>query len=231
MNGEEGDDEDANAQQRVQSSVSLGTAMPVEQRVHVRGCVERAGGLEHDAQLAAIGIEGGDVIRQRLPFATVALVLGAVLKEIAMKLPQHVRGERDLAEVREDLLHDKGVAGDLLLIASDEGLCLQTTEQRLDLAVAQARALDAGGGTDALDGGDTAQALQPVRSERLPSAPVALELVDLTDEAEHLGGDGDGVGQRRKHGGVSTSKVHFPVQFSPFMSNSGHLWPIRADLG
>lgn len=226
MNGEEGDDEDADAQQRVQSGVGLGAAMPVEQRVHVRGCVERAGGLEHDAQLAAIGIEGGDVVRQRLPFATMALVLGAVLKEIAVKLPQHVRGERDLAEVREDLLHDKGVACDLLLIAGDEGLRLQTTEQRLDLAVTKARALNARGGTNTLDGGDSAEPLQPVGCERLPGAPVAFELVDLTDEPEHLGGDGDGVGQRRKHDGVSASKVHFPVQFSPFMSNSGHLWPI-----
>jgi len=35
---------------------------------------------------AAIGIECGDVVRQRLPFAAMALVLGAVLKQVAMKL-------------------------------------------------------------------------------------------------------------------------------------------------
>ena len=82
-----------------------------------------------------------------------------------MKLPQHVRGEWDLAEVREDLLHDKSVARDLLFIASDEGLRFQSTEQRLDLAVAETRAIDACGRTDALDGGDTAEALEPVVRE------------------------------------------------------------------
>ena len=102
------------------------------------GRVEGAGGLEDDAKLAAIGIEGSDVVRQRLPLATMTLVLGAVLKEVAMELPQHVRGERDLAGVSEDLLHDKGVACDLLLIAGSEGLCLKSSEQRLDLAVAEA---------------------------------------------------------------------------------------------
>ena len=65
-----------------------------------------------------------------------ALVLRAVLKQIAMELLQHVRGERDLASVREDLLHDEGVARDLLFIASGEGLGLQATEQGLHLAVA-----------------------------------------------------------------------------------------------
>lgn len=163
------------------------------------------------------------MIGQCFPFAAMAFVLGAVLQQVTVKLLQHVRGERNVIGVREHLLHDERIARDLLLIAGGEGLGFQATEQSLDLAVAVAGAFDARGGADALDGGDAAQALKPVGCEQLPSAPVALELVDLTDGPKHLGRDGNGVWQGREHGGVSPPNVHLPVQFSPFMTNYSRL--------
>jgi hypothetical protein len=77
----------------------------------------------------AISVEGGDVVRQCFPLATMAFVLGAVLQEIAMELAQHVCRERNLAGMGEHLFHDKGVACDFLFIASGERFRLQTAQQ------------------------------------------------------------------------------------------------------
>ena len=96
---------------------------------------------------------------------------------------------------REDLLHDVGVAGHLLLIARGEGLRLKAGEERLNLAVAEARPLDARRGADALDGRDVPQPGEPFGSKGLPSAPLALEFVDLADQPEHVWEDRDGIGQ------------------------------------
>ena len=95
VHGEEDDGEDADAQQGVEAGIGLGAAVPREERLHVRGGLERAGGLENDPEFATIGIEGGDVIWQRLPVAAVPFVLQAELEKVAMQLAQDIGGKRD----------------------------------------------------------------------------------------------------------------------------------------
>lgn len=157
MNGEEDDDEAADEQQRMQGALAVGLGEPGDERLHLARGVERRGGLEDDADLLSIGIEGGDVVGQSLVVAAMALVLGAVAQEVLMELADHVLRNGNLLEGIEHLIHDIGVSGDLLLIARLELGDVQTAEQILDLAVGELGTLDAGGGTDTLNGGDPAE--------------------------------------------------------------------------
>jgi hypothetical protein len=87
------------------------------------------------------------------------------------------------------VIHDFGIARDLLFVAGSEGLDLQLGQQALDLAVGELRTLDAGRRTDALDRGQLAQGLEPPRRDRPKRAPSPLELIDPGDEAENSRGD------------------------------------------
>ena len=129
MHGQKDNDKNADAQQRMQSGISFSAAVPVQQSIDVARRIERAGSLEDDTQLAPIGIEGGYVIGQGFPSATMALVLGAVLQQITMELAQHIPRKRDLVRVGEDLLHNESITRHLLLVPAGEGLCFQAPKQ------------------------------------------------------------------------------------------------------
>jgi hypothetical protein len=118
-----------------------------------------------------------------------ALVFVAVAQQFAMELLDVVLGDGDLGPGGEDRLHNIRVAGHFLLVAGSERLDLEVGERRLDLAVGEPSALDAGRGADTLDGRDPAECGEPLRRQGAEGSPGALELVDLRDEGEHLGGD------------------------------------------
>ena len=73
-----------------------------------------------------------------------AFVLRAVAQEILMELTDHVFRDRDLLEGIEYLIHDIGVASDLLLVPCLELRDAQAAQQVLDLAIGELRAFDAG---------------------------------------------------------------------------------------
>ncbi len=77
------------------------------------------------------------MVRQCLVMAAMAFVLGAVAQEVLMKLADHVFRDGDLIEGIEHLIHDIGVARDLLLIASFELGEVQTAEQVLHLPIGE----------------------------------------------------------------------------------------------
>lgn len=195
MDGEEDDDEAAYEQQRVQGALAVGLDEPGDECLHLARRIERRGGLEDNADLFAIRIEGGDVIRQCLVMAAMAGVLGAVTQEVLMELADHVFRDGDLLEGIEHLIHDIGVTGDLLLIACLELGDVQSAKQILDLAVGELRALNAGGRADTLDGGDLAQRSEFLRRKAANHAPLPFELVQLGDDAEDLGCDAENGGQ------------------------------------
>src|SRR3546814_11994474 len=91
-----------------------------------------------------------------------------------MQLLDVVLGERDVLPRREHQFHQLGVAGHFLLVAAGESFDLQIRQQPLHLAVGQLAALDAGGGTDALDGGDPPQDRKSVVSGTSVSVRVVL---------------------------------------------------------
>ena len=57
----------------------------------------------------------------------------------------------------EDRLHDLGIARNFLLVPCGEFLDFKAGEHLLDFAIGQLASLDTRGGTDTLDGGDTAK--------------------------------------------------------------------------
>lgn len=77
------------------------------------------------------------MIRQRFVVAAMAFVLRAVAQEVLMELADHVFRDGDLLEGIEHLIHDIGVASDLLLIACLELGDVQSAKQVLDLAVGE----------------------------------------------------------------------------------------------
>ena len=91
--------------------------------------------MKDDADLLAIGIEGGDVIGQRFVVSAMALVFGAVAQEVLMELADHVFRKGDLPEGIEHLIHDIGIPGDFLLVACFELGDVQAPEQVLDLTI------------------------------------------------------------------------------------------------
>lgn len=195
MDGKEDDDEAADEQQRMQGAFAFGLGEPGNEGLHLARRVEWRDGLKDDADLLSIRIEGGDVVWQRLVVAAVALVLGAVAQEVLMELADHVLRDGNLLEGIEHLIHDIGVSGNLLLIARLELGDVQAAEQILDLAVGELGALDAGGGADTLNGGDLAQPVQFFGRETADHAPLAFEFVQLGDEPESFGRDGENRGQ------------------------------------
>ncbi len=199
MDGEEDDDEAADEQQRMQGALAVGLCEPGDESLHLARGVEGRGGLEDDADLLSIGIEGGDVVGQGLVVAAVAFVLRAVTQEVLMELADHVFRDGDLIEGIKHLIHDIGVAGDLLLIACLELGDVKAAEQILDLAVGEPGTLDAGGGADTLDGGDLAQRGEFFGRKAADHAPLPFEILELGDEPQHLGRDGENRGQ---HGGL-----------------------------
>ncbi len=195
MDGEKDDDEAADEQQRMQRALSVGLGEPGDECLHLARGIEWRGGLEDDADLFAIGIEGGDVVRQCLVVAAMALVLRAVAQEVLMELADHVLGDGDLLEGIKHLIHDIGVTGDLLLIACLELGDVQAAQQVLDLTVGELGALDARGRADTLDGGDLAQRREFLRRKAANHAPLPFELVQLGDEPKDLGRDAENGGQ------------------------------------
>ena len=179
-------------------AVSRVLVHPGHQLRHQAGRVEGRGRLEHDTDLRAVLVEGGDAVRVGLVVAAMPGVLLAVAQQDLVQLLDVVLGERDVLPGREHQVHQLGVAGHFLLVAGGEGLDLQVRQQVLHFPVGQLAALDAGGGADALDGGHAPQGRQPVGRERAQGAPGAFELVDPGDEAQDLRGDLEGVGSQHE---------------------------------
>ena len=195
MDGKEDNDKAADEQQRVQGTLAVGLGEPGNERLHLARGVEGRGGLEDDADLFAIGIEGRDVIRQRLVVAAMALILRAIAQEVLMELADHVLGDGDLLEGIKHLIHDIGVSGDLLFIACLELGDVQSAQQVLDLTVGELGPLNACGRADTLDGGHLAQRREFLRRKAANHAPLPLELVQLGDEPKDLGSDAKNWGQ------------------------------------
>ena len=173
---------------------SIASANQVDELGHQPGRIERRRGLEDDADLLAVLVEGDDVVGAGLVAAAVPLVLLAVDEQVAVQLLDVVFGDRDVFPRPEHKLHRLGIAGDLLLVAGGEGFDLEVGEQPFDLAVGELAALDPGGGADALDRGDAPQRRQPFGRERSQRPPGALEFIDLGNQRQDLRGDPEGVG-------------------------------------
>ncbi len=128
MDGEEDGGEHPDPQQRMQGLLPLRLGEPRDEFLHGARGVERGGGLEDDADFLSLRVEGGDGVRLGLVAAAAPLVLGAVAEQVAVQLAGHVFGDRDLLEGIENLIHDVGVACDLLFIAGRELRDAQTPE-------------------------------------------------------------------------------------------------------
>ena len=195
MDGEEDDDEAADEQKRMKRALAVGLDESSDEGLHLARGIEGRGGLEDDADLFAIGIEGGDVVRQGLVVAAMPLVLGAVAQEVLMELADHVLRNRDLLEGIKHLIHDIGVTGDLLLVACFELRDVQSAKQVLDLTVGELGPLNACGRANTLNGGHLAQRREFLRRKAANHAPLPLELVQLGDEPKDLGSDAENGGQ------------------------------------
>ncbi len=75
-----------------------------------------------------------------------------------MQLQDVVLGQRERLPGLEDQLHHRGVAGDLLFIATLQALHGDAAEKRMHRAVGECHALDARGRCHGLDGRDSLQA-------------------------------------------------------------------------
>ncbi len=113
-----------------------------------------------------------------------------------MELADHVFRDRDLFEGIEHLIHHVGITGDLLFVAGLELGDIQAPQQVLDLAIGELGTLDASGGTDAFNGGDAAERCEFFRREAPDHAPLTLEFLQLGNEPEDFGSDGE---TRRQH--------------------------------
>jgi len=73
-------------------------------------------------------IKRTNIIGQALILSSMTLVLGTVAEKVAVQLLQMIFCDRDVGKGTEDGLHDFGVSGDFLFIASVEFLDLQLGE-------------------------------------------------------------------------------------------------------
>jgi hypothetical protein len=162
---------------------------PIDQLCHQLRCVEGRGGLEDDADLSSLLIDGGDTVRQFFVFAAMPSVLPAVTKKIPVELLDVILAEWQILPRAEDGLHDFGVTCDLLLVAAGERSDSEIGQQPLDLPVRQLAAFDPGRGTNALNRGDMAKRTETLGSKRSQSPPGTLELVDACDQTKNFGCD------------------------------------------
>ena len=79
-----------------------------------------------------------------------------------------VLGKRNVLPGREQLIHHLGIAGHLLLVAGVERFDLKIGQQPFHLAVGQFAALNAGRGTDALNGRHAPQGRQAIGHKGYP---------------------------------------------------------------
>ena len=194
MNLQKHHDADGDDQQRMQLAGCTLLIHPVHPLRHQAGRVKRGGRLKHDADPGATLIEGDDTVRVGLVVAAMPCVFLAVAQQHLMQLLNVVLGKRDVLPEREQLIHHLGIARHLLLVAGVQRFDLKVGQQPLHLAIGQLAALDAGGGTDALNGRHAPQGRQAIGRKGTQGAPGALEFVDSGDEAQDLRGDLECVG-------------------------------------
>jgi hypothetical protein len=115
-------------------------------------------------------------------------------QKVSVKLFDMVFRNGNVSPCMEDGFHDFSIAGDFLLVAAVEALDFQVGQQALNLAVGQLAALNAGGRSDAFDGGNMAQRPQPIRRKGTKRAPGALELINLSNQSQQFRRDLYGIG-------------------------------------
>ena len=135
MNLQERDHKRPDHQERMVWSVGKGLVGPLRQIRHESWGIERFRCLEHHAKGVAIGIERGDGIGKRFVIPAVPVILGAVGKQEAMKLPNRRFGEWHGCPVAEDQLQDIRVTSDFLFIPALERASVEVGEKRIDLRV------------------------------------------------------------------------------------------------
>jgi len=194
-------------EQRMEPLQFLGFLEPSDKLGHQPGGVKGLGDLVDDGNLLAGVVEGGNTVGQLLVLAAAPVVILAVAQEIVVELLDVVLRDRDLRPRMEDGLHDFGVTGDLLLVAGGKGFDLQIGEQALHVAVGKLAAFDARRGADALNGRHAAQGAQTCWRKGSGRTPCPFELIDLSDEREHFGGDRDVAGL--KH--LAITPIYTPI--------------------
>ncbi len=117
MDGEKDDVEHGDPKERMKDGIVLFLGVPSQQLFHEHRSFERGGGFEHDADLLSVGIEGRDMVVERLPLSPVSLVLVAVAGQITMQLEEDTFRDAKVAPSRLDRIHDISVTSNLLFIA------------------------------------------------------------------------------------------------------------------
>src|ERR1035437_4791317 len=194
MDLQKNDNKNRDDQQGMNALEFAGLFQPRCQLLHPAWGIKGCRRLEDNSNHLAIWIEGPNVVAQGLVFAAMPLVFVATAQKIAMELLDMVFRDRNLGPCTKDGLHHFGITGNFLFVAAGKFSYLQIGEQALDLAIRKLAALDARGRTDAFDGGDMAQSLQPLRRERSQRAPCALEFVNLCNQRQQLRRDLNGRG-------------------------------------
>src|SRR5580692_4177553 len=142
---------------------------PCDELGHAPRCIERRGGLKHDADHLAVGIKRAHIVAERLVFAAMALVLGTMAQKVPVQLLNMILRDGYLGPGMKDRFHHLGVARNFLLVPCGEFLDFKVGEHLLNLPVGELAPLDARGRANTLDSGDTAKGVQPVWA-MIPSA-------------------------------------------------------------
>ena len=93
---------------------------PINQLGHQLRCVEGRRGLEDDADLSSLLIDGGNTVGQFFVLAAMPSVLPAVTKKIPVELLDVILAKWQILPRAKDGLHHLGIARDFLLVAAGE---------------------------------------------------------------------------------------------------------------
>lgn len=156
MNFQKHDNTQGDDQQRVQVTDLTRLLNPGDQLGHQARRIEWCCGLEYDADLRAVLVEGGDAVGVRFVIAAMPGVLLAIAQQGLVQLLNVVFGKGKVLPGIKDESHQLGITGNLLFVVGGERLDLQIGQQALDVPVGELAAFNASGRADAFNGGDAA---------------------------------------------------------------------------
>lgn len=194
VDGEEHHVEYADGQQRMLAAVFQRGACPIHQCLHFPWGVKRGGSPENHPKAFARYVEGFHMVVQGFVLPPVACVLVAVAEQHGVELFQVVFSQGNVVMALENGFHCVRVACYFLFITGLERLLADVTQQLFHFGITQLCPFNAGGRTDAFNGCHPAQGFQAFRGHAVDGFPAAPELVNLSNQLEHFGGDSQGVG-------------------------------------
>src|SRR5882762_2673238 len=92
-----------------------GAIEPINDVLHPSGCFKRRGRLKYDAKALTVGAKSLDMVRHRLIFAAMVLILGIVLEQYAVQLLDVILGRSDGIKALENHVHRVGISCHFLL--------------------------------------------------------------------------------------------------------------------